>query len=129
MKTGADNVVRIPTSIDTNFFKYWFEFLKPFHNLPERGINVATALAKHRYELSKKIKDENLLDEIVMSADTKRKVREELGLSATHFHVIISILKEKNIIVNNRMNPKFLPNITEGKNNFQLLLFFDFNGT
>ena len=39
MGKKANNIVRISTSLNTNFFKYWFEFLKPFHNLTEREMN------------------------------------------------------------------------------------------
>ena len=53
----ANNVVRIPTSLQENFFKYWFLFLKPFHNLTNREIDVIASFAKNRYELSKFIKD------------------------------------------------------------------------
>ena len=70
-----NNIVRIPCSLDKNFFRYWFMFLEPFHNLTNREIDVATSFIKQRFELSKVIKDNNLLDKITMSDDTKEKVR------------------------------------------------------
>ena len=81
----ADNVVRIPTSLSTKFFRYWFEFLYPFHKLTAREIDVITSLVKQRYELSKVITDEEVLDRVVMSEDTKRKVREECNITLPHF--------------------------------------------
>jgi hypothetical protein len=30
------NVVRIPATVESNFFKYWFEFLKPYHKLRKK---------------------------------------------------------------------------------------------
>lgn len=121
----ANNIVRIPTSLDGKFFRFWFEFLKPFHNLTDREMDVVTLFAKHRYELSKKISDNDLLDRVLMGEDIKRKIREESGVSLQYFQVIMSNLKKNKVIINNRLNPKFIPNITEDKGVFQLLLLFD----
>lgn len=120
-----NNVVKVPTSLDTTFFKYWFLFLKPFHNLANRDIDVIVAFTKERYKLSKVIKDNNILDKVLMSEETKRKVREECGIKLPHFQVIMGKLKKNKIIVDNRINPKFIPNITEENGVFQLLLLFE----
>ena len=69
-----DNVIRIPTSLKDNFFRYWFEFLQPLHKLTNREIDIISALAKERYELSKVIKDNDILDKVTMSDDIKKKV-------------------------------------------------------
>lgn len=119
-----DSVIKIPTTLD-DFFRYWFEFLRPFHQLTDREIDVATSLVKQRYNLSKVITDENILDKVVMSDDTRKIVREECKLSLPHFQVIMGKLKKNKIIVDGRVNPKFIPNITEENGNFQLLLLFE----
>lgn len=124
MKGKIDSVVKIPTNLD-DFFRYWFEFLKPFHQLTGREIDVATSLIKHRYKLSKVIADNNILDKVVMGEDTRKIVREECKLSLPHFQVIMGKLKKNKIIINGRINPKFIPNITEENGNFQLLLLFE----
>ena len=124
MRGKVDSVIKIPTTLD-DFFRYWLEFLKPFHQLTGREIDVATALIKQRYELSKVIADDNILDKVVMSDDTMKIVREECGLSLPHFQVIMGKLKKNKIIVDGRINPKFIPNITEDHENFQLLLLFE----
>ena len=60
-----------------------------------------------------------------MGEDTKRKVREECNIALPNFHVIMSKLRKKGILVNDRINPKFIPNIDEETGSFSLLLFFD----
>lgn len=124
MRGKVDSVIKIPTTLD-DFFRYWLEFLKPFHQLTGREIDVATALIRQRYELSKVIADDNILDKVVMSDDTRKIVREECNLSLPHFQVIMGKLKKNKIIVDGRINPKFIPNITEDHDNFQLLLLFE----
>ena len=65
MGKGADGVIRIPCKADGNFFKYWFEFLQPFHNLTEREMEVITAFVRIRHKLSKVITDPEVLDQIL----------------------------------------------------------------
>ena len=39
----------------------------------------------------------------------------------------MSKLRKASIIVDNKINPRFIPNIKEGKENFNLMLMFTFN--
>lgn len=125
MNKKINNVIRIPTSLNSKFFRYWFEFLQPFHKLTEREIDVITSLVKQRYELSKVIKDDEILDRVTMSEDTKRKVREECNMTLPHFQVIMGKLRKSKVIIDNKINPRFIPNIREDSGTFQLLLLFE----
>lgn len=125
MMKKPNSIIRISTSVDDKFFKYYLGFLRLFHNLTDREMDVLSSLLKYRYELSKVIKDSNILDKVVMGEDTKRKVREELNMSLAHFQVIMGKLRKNNVIIDSKINPKFIPNITEERGVFQLLLYFD----
>lgn len=125
MMGKMNNVIRIPTSISTSFFRFWFEFLRPFHNLTDREMQVASSLLKRRYELSKVIQDEIILDKVVMSEDTKKVVREECNISLPHFQVIMGKLRKNKVILDGRINPRFIPNLTEEQGSFRLLLNFE----
>lgn len=129
MINKPNNIVRIPTSLYGKFFRYWFEFLKPFHNLTNKEMDVVTCMLKHRFELSKVIKDNNILDKVLMSDDTRKKIKAECGVTPQYFQVIMGKLRKCKIIVNNKIDPKFIPNISENDSSFQLLLLFDLNDT
>ena len=60
-----------------------------------------------------------------MSEDVKKKVREECGITLQHFQVIMGKLRKNNVIIDGKINPKFIPHITEENGIFQLLLLFD----
>ena len=64
MMRDIKNVITVPTSIEGKFFRYWFEFLRPFHKLTDREIDVISTFAKERFELSKVIKDPDILDKV-----------------------------------------------------------------
>lgn len=125
MSKEIDSIVRVPCKVDGSFFKYWFMFLKPFHHLTEREMDVITAFVKQRYELSKVITDSDILDKVTMSEDTKRKVREECGITLPHFQIVMSKLRKSKIIVDNKINPRYIPNI-KNNNSFKMMLLFDF---
>ena len=120
-----NNIVRVPCSLSGSFFRYWFMFLEPFHKLTDREIDVITSFVKQRYELSKVIKDNEILDKVTMSEDTKKKVREECNITLPHFQVIMGKLRKNKVIVDGKINPKFIPNINEDTDTFQLLLLFE----
>ena len=120
-----NNVITIPTSTKGNFFKYWFEFLRPFHKLTDREIDVIASFTKHRYNLSKVIQDQEILDKVTMGEDTKRKIREECNITQAHFQVIMTKLKKSKVIENGKINPRFIPRLDGDSKNFQLLLSFN----
>lgn len=125
MNKNFNNVVRIPTSLQGRFFRYWFEFLEPFHHLTNREIDVITSFVKHRYELSKVISDVDILDKVTMSEDTKKKVREECNITLPNFQVIMSKLRRSGVIKNGKIESKFIPNIDGENGFFKLLLLFE----
>lgn len=125
MMKKANNIVRISTLLDGKFFRYWFEFLRPFHKLTDREIDVISAFSKHRYELSKVIKDKDILDKVTMSEDIKKKVREECNITLPHFQVIMGKLRKSKVIIDGKINQKFIPNIDEESGYFQLMLLFE----
>lgn len=122
--SNVNNAIRISTSLD-KFFRYWFEFLKPFHKLTDREMDVITCFVRHRFELSKKINDSDILDKVLMSDDIRKKIREECNLTLAHFQVIMGKLRKNKLIIDGKINPKFIPKIKEEDSSFQLVLYFE----
>ncbi len=127
MAKQVDSIVRIPCKVDGKFFRYWFEFLTPFHNLTEREMDVITSFVKQRHELSKVIKDNEILDKVTMSEDTKKKVREECDISLPHFQVIMGKLRKNKVIIDGKINPRYIPSVDEENGSFKMMLLFDFS--
>ena len=127
MRSEVDKCINISTSLKGKFFKQWFKFLLPYHGLTDREMDIAAAFLLKRYELSKVISDTNILESVLMNEDTKRTIREECDVKHQHFQVIMSKLRKASIIVDNKINPRFIPNIKDGKENFNLMLMFTFN--
>ena len=125
MPGKVNNVIALSQKpLGDKVFKYWFTFLRPLHDLTDREIDVLASFAKYRYEMMKVVKDEKLLGTLLMSNETKKKIREECGISLAHFQVIMSKLKKSKVIINDQLNPKLLPNIDEDSSSLNLLLLF-----
>ena len=127
MKGEVDNVLNIPTSLRGKFFKHWLMFLLPYHNLTDREMDVAAGFLLKRYELTKVISDVNILESVLMSEDTKRDIRESCDIKLPHFQVIMSKLRKAKVIIDNKINPRFIPKVKEENGNFKLLLLFTFD--
>lgn len=131
MTFKPDATVRIPTEKGKEFFRYWLQILGPFHNLTKREIDVAVSFLWNRYKLSKVVSDPDLLEESAVNEATKKKVREECGITLAHFQVIMGKLRKSKIFDKGKLNPKYIPNIKinpdtgEEATSFQLLFLFD----
>jgi hypothetical protein len=69
MGIKPNNVIRVPCTLDS-LFRYWLNFLTPFHNLTDRETDVAAAFLKERHRLSKVILDNELVDRTLMSEES-----------------------------------------------------------
>ena len=122
----ADCVIKVPCK--GNFFRWWLEFLKPLHHLTDREMDVTAIMIKQYFELSNNIvNNDMLLNSVFFSEENKRKVREEAGITAAYFQCIMSKLKKVKVIKDGKLNPKFIPMINKGSNNFKLMVLFDYD--
>lgn len=121
----VNNVIALSqTPLGNDFFKYWFIFLRPLHHLTDREIDIISALTRHRYELSKKISDDKILDNVLMGEDIKKQIAEECGITIAHYQVILGKLRKNKVVIGNSINPKLIPNIRENEGTLQLLVLF-----
>lgn len=89
---------------------------------------MAAAFLNQRYRLSKVISDPEILNRELMGEAVKKEIREECGISPQHFQVIMGKLRKSKVIENGRLNPRFIPNMTDDSEPFTLLLSFEING-
>lgn len=115
---------KLKMSLDGDFFRAWVEFLKPVHNLTNREMDVFAAFLKTRYELSKGIKDTDILNRFLMSEGTKRQIRLECGISPKHFQVIMSKFRKNGVLKDNKIFRNLIPQVTE--EGVGLMVYFSF---
>ena len=118
------NIKRIHTD-KKSIFRYWLEFLKPYHKLRQKEIEALSLLLYYRYELSREIKDIEMVDMILFSTQTRTKIRADLGgMGQKVFNNLLTSLRKKSIITkDNKINHVLIPNMTE--DGFKLIFDFE----
>jgi len=110
------------------FFMYWLQFLKPYHKLRDKEIEMLSLFLNKRHELSQKITDDDLLDTMLFDKNIKDQIREEMNYSSHQvFNNMLSSLRSKGVIVNGKINKGLIPELTEDSNNFKLIFNFNIN--
>lgn len=107
-----------------DFFIKWIEFTKPFHKLNPQQSQVLALLLYHHYKLSQEITNTKILWKAVFDYDTKLLIYEELNIQSGSLENLLSQLRRKNIIVDNKITPYFIPNINKKTQEFKLTFNF-----
>lgn len=118
------NIKRIHTD-KKSIFRYWLEFLKPYHKLRQKEIEALSLMLYYRYELSRDIKDMEMVDMILFSTQTRSKIRADLGdMGQKVFNNLLTSLRKKKIITkDNKINHVLIPNMSE--DGFKLMFDFE----
>lgn len=119
-----NNALIIQTTEKEDFFKWWCVYLRPFIPLTNRELEVVASFLRQRWELSKHISDPTILDAMLMSEDTKKKVQEDCNITLQHFYVVMSKLRNSGIIVNNTIHPRLIPNVKDDNEDFIMQICF-----
>lgn len=98
---------------EKKFFLLWVYLLSPFLNLTKKEEFLTAALLQKRYNLSKGVKDENILNEILFSTATRKQIRKELNWEDYSFNTTLSFLRNKSIIIDNKINEAIIPKIDD----------------
>ena len=118
------NVKQILTN-KKEIFRYWLEFLKPYHKLRSKEIEALSIMLYYRYELSREVNASDLVDRLLFSTETRNKIREELGdMNQKVFNNLLSSLRRQKVLSKeNKINPVLIPNMTE--DGFKLIFDFE----
>lgn len=110
------------------FFTYWLKFLKPYHHLRNKELELLALLLIKRHELSQKISDDSLVDIMLFERKTREELRTEMKY-ANHgvLQNMLSGLRSKGVITDNKINKLLIPNLERNSNNFKLVLNFNIN--
>ena len=124
-KHRPNNCLNIPVTSQKDFFKWWCVMQCPFVPLTNRESDVVSAFLYERFELSKIVQDQEILDSQLMSDRVKERVMEACHITKAHFYVVMSALRKKHVVSEYGIHPKLIPNIRPDDNGyFQLLVLF-----
>lgn len=120
-----DKAVKVRYDSLKDFYKKWCTFLRPIIKLTNREIDIVASFLEIREEYSKSITDQGMLDKIIMSEETRRRVMKECGITSQYFCCVMSKLRENGVIIDKAINPLLIPNIKEESRSFYLGIIFE----
>lgn len=118
------NIKRIHTD-KKSIFRYWLEFLRPYHKLRTKEIEALSLMLYYRYELSREITNMEIVDMILFSTETRSKIRKDLDdMGQKVFNNLLTSLRKKGVITKeNKINHVLIPKMTE--DGFKLVFNFE----
>lgn len=111
---------------DGSFLRTWMELLAPWHKLSSRERDVAARILAQYFFLKSKIDDPELVRDMLLSQTSKQDIRESLGMSHQHFHMVLRALRESGFLQNDEINPRYIPYMTD-EPRFMLAILFDWS--
>ena len=117
------NVANIRTNVD-GMFDHWVALTQPLHKLTDAEGNILLAFLKKRYLFSCNMKNSDVVDRLLFSTDTRKEIMIALGYKMGTFQNYLTSMRIKGVILDNKINPKLLPNYEEGSDNFKLIYNF-----
>ena len=120
------NIKRIAVT-RKSLYLYWLTFLKPYHKLRQQEIETMALFLYYRYQLSEEVSNQDLVDKLLFSADTKKSIMQDLNISNNYvFNNLLSTLRKKGVITkDNKINPVLIPSISKDSLNFKLIFNFE----
>lgn len=106
----------------------WLLFTKPFHGLTESEIRFVEVFLKEYDNLRIKIDDVNIVNDVLFSTKTRSKLMKQLGYGTQRFNNNMSLMRRKKVFSEDKINPKYIPNIELDANNYKLIFQFKLNG-
>lgn len=120
----ANKVANLNVTLKELFIK-WLEVTEPFHKLTNQQRRVLSEFLYYHHVFKEDITNEKILWKMVFDYDTKMKIKDSLNISDGCLHTILTRLRQLNVIVNNKISPKYLLNIDGDK----FSIVFNFNIT
>ncbi len=108
-----------------NLFFKWLEITKPLHKLTQQEQDVLALLLYYHYKTKHETTNEKILWKIVFDYDTKMKIKEDLDMKDSALQTVLTKLRKKKIIIDNKISPIFIPSLELNSKNFKMIYNFN----
>ena len=116
-------VAVIPVDKSQLFYR-WLILTRPLHGLKGNQLKVLAWLLYYHHNYKTNIDNEEVVWKMVFDYDTKAKIKEDVGIQDASFQNVLSILRKKGVIVNNRIVEAYIPRLEIGAKEFKLIYHF-----
>jgi hypothetical protein len=104
-----------------NLFSRWLDITVTFHKLRKKERDVLALLLYYHYVYSKELTNGTILWKMVFDYDTKMKIKEELEMKDSALQNILTSLRKKNVIKDNKIVPTYIPEMERTSTSFKII--------
>jgi hypothetical protein len=108
-----------------DLFTKWLEITNSFHHLTKQETNVLGLLLYYHYKYRYDITNSKIIWKMVFDYDTKKLIKQELGIKDSVFQNILTKLRKSGIIKDNRIVSTYIPQLDLDSKGFMII--FNFN--
>ena len=112
---------------NTDFFDIWVKLLTPFIKTTKKDSELLAELLRKRYELSTKVKDNVILDNLLFSKEVRQDIRKTLGYSVTELTNTLASLRNKQLIGNSSIVASIIPSVDLNQKSFTFTFNIELN--
>lgn len=106
-------------------FLKWLEITRAFHGLTPQQQSVLSLFLYYHYKFKKEITNNKILWKLVFDYETKRLIKEELGVKDSVLQNILTTFRKQNIIIDGKINPLYIPELEEDAKDFKVIFYFN----
>lgn len=96
--------------------KTWLRVLEPLHHLTQKEQEVASMFIETYINNKQFITNDDKINSATLSTESKKKIRLSLDLTPTYFQIILRGLRDKEFILDNKINKKYIPSFNKNGN-------------
>lgn len=126
MADRPNKYIMLPCTSES-FYRAWIEFLTPYHRLARRERDVFATIMAQYFRLKKKSDDPDMIRTLLWSSKSRMQMRTILGMSQPHFQMVLAKLRERGALIDEDINPRYMPNINDKYKSLQLCITFDWS--
>lgn len=116
------------TSNLKHLFKHYLIITKHLNNLRPKEIDVLALILYYNEVEKPNFKNEEDRWKKVLGYDGKIKIRDDLNMEEYNLNNLLTSLRKKGAIVDNKVAPYFIPQIDSDTTDFQVIFNFHING-
>ena len=116
------------TTINTtllNVIKYWLFLLRSRHQLQKKQEELLSLIIYQYIMFSKEVSNPKFIWKLVFDYDSRQEISEIMNISNINFENYLTRMRNNNVIIDNQVNPNYMPGI--GYNTKEFNLQFNFN--
>lgn len=103
-----NNYIYVKCTKDS-FYRAWLDLLTPYHKLTPRIREVAARVMMQYFIFREHIDDPEVLKDVMWTRKSRKDMMDSLHMTAEHFQIALTKLKNAGFLLNDEINPKYIP--------------------